>query len=115
MFRVSKYQDKSDYQSHYLGIVWAYLYPIIQILIYWLVFGVGLKKGTSGSVDYLTWMVIGITPWFYMNSVTLDASKSIYQQVGMVSKMKFPVSVLPSIKILTNLSSFWAMLACSII
>lgn len=70
MFRVSKYQDKSDYQSHYLGIVWAYLYPIIQILIYWLVFGVGLKKGTSGSVDYLTWMVIGITPWFYMNSVT---------------------------------------------
>lgn len=115
MFRVSKYEDKSDYQSHYLGIIWAYLYPIIQIMIYWLVFGVGLKKGTSGSVDYLTWMVIGITPWFYMNSVTLDASKSIYQQVGMVSKMKFPVSVLPSIKILTNLSSFWAMLACSII
>jgi teichoic acid transport system permease protein len=114
MFRISKYQDKSDYQSHYLGLVWEYLYPIIQIGIYWLVFGFGLKKGTSGGVDYLSWMVIGITPWFYMNSVVLDASKSIYLQVGMVSKMKFPVSVLPTIKVISNLSSFWAMLVVSI-
>lgn len=44
MFRISRYQDKSDYQSHYLGLVWEYLYPIIQIGIYWLVFGFGLKK-----------------------------------------------------------------------
>ncbi|UQS85451.1 ABC transporter permease [Apilactobacillus apisilvae] len=114
MFRISKYQDKSDYQSHYLGLIWEYLYPLIQIGIYWLVFGIGLKKGTSNGIDYLTWMVIGITPWFYMNAATLASSKSIYQQVGMVSKMKFPVSVLPTIKIISNLSSFWAMLIFSI-
>ncbi|MHA8137725.1 ABC transporter permease [Lactobacillaceae bacterium Scapto_B20] len=115
MFRISRYQDKSDYQSHYLGLVWEYLYPLIQIAIYWMVFGIGLKKGASEGVDYLSWMVIGITPWFFMNSVTLDASKSIYQQVGMVSKMKFPVSILPSIKIISNLSSFWTMLIFSIV
>ena len=115
MFRISKYQDMSDYQSHYLGLVWEYLYPLIQIGIYWLVFGIGLKKGTSTGIDYLSWMVIGITPWFYMNSVTNQASKSIYRQVGMVSKMKFPVSVLPTIKLISNLSSFWTMLAFSII
>lgn len=116
IFRISRYEDKAEYQSHYLGLMWEYLYPLIQIGIYWLVFGIGLKHGNSThGVNYLPWMVIGITPWFFMNRSTLDASKSIYQRVGMVSKMKFPVSVLPTIKIVGNLSSFWTMLVFSIV
>ncbi|KRM59409.1 ABC transporter permease [Secundilactobacillus malefermentans] len=116
IFRISKYEDMASYQSHYLGLVWEYLYPLIQIGIYWVVFGVGLKHGASmNGVSYLPWMVIGITPWFFMNRSVLDASKSIYQRVGMVSKMKFPVSILPTIKIVGNLSSFWTMLVFSII
>lgn len=115
IFRISSYEDRASYQSHYLGMVWEYLYPLIQISIYWLVFGVGLKHGQSNGVDYLPWMMIGITPWFFMNRATLDASKSIYQRVGMVSKMKFPVSALPTIKIVSNLSSFWTMLVISVV
>lgn len=115
IFRISSYEDKAEYQSHYLGLVWEYLYPLIQIGIYWLVFGVGLKhSNATGGVSYLPWMVIGITPWFYMNRATLDSSKSIYQRVAMVSKMKFPVSVLPTIKVISNLSSFWTMFIFSI-
>ena len=41
----------------------------------------------------------------------MDASRSVYQQVGLVSKMKFPVTVLPSIKIYGNLYSYWTMMA----
>lgn len=116
IFRISRYEDKAEYQSHYLGLLWEYLYPLIQIGIYWLVFGIGLKHGNkTGGVSYLPWMVIGITPWFFMNRATLDSSKSIYERVGMVSKMKFPVSVLPTIKIVSNLSSFWTMLVFTII
>ncbi|MCF6514977.1 ABC transporter permease [Lactobacillus sp. S2-2] len=114
IYRVSRYEDKASYQSHYLGLMWEYLYPLIQIGIYWLVFGVGLKGNTGHSANYLPWMVIGITPWFFMNRVVLDASKSIYQRAGLVSKMKFPVSALPSIKLVSNLSSFWTMLIFSI-
>ncbi|PWG00763.1 ABC transporter permease [Levilactobacillus bambusae] len=115
IFRISRYSDKSQYQSHYLGLVWQYLYPLIQIAIYWLVFGIGLKSGNNmNGISYLPWMVIGYTVWFYMNRVTLDGSKSITSRVGMVSKMKFPMSVLPTIKLVSNLSSFWTMLVFSI-
>ncbi|AQW22126.1 Teichoic acid translocation permease TagG [Lentilactobacillus curieae] len=116
IFRISRYEDKAEYQSHYLGLVWEYLYPLIQIGIYWVVFGVGLKHGSSThGVGYLPWMVIGITPWFFMNRAVLDASKSIYERVGMVSKMKFPVSVLPTIKVVSNLTTFWTMLVFTIL
>ncbi|MGX6428365.1 ABC transporter permease [Levilactobacillus yonginensis] len=115
IFRISRYEDQASYQSHYLGLAWEYLYPLIQIGIYWLVFGVGLKHGQPlNGVGYLPWMVIGITPWFFMNRATLDASKSIYQRVNMVAKMKFPVSALPTIKVVSNLSSFWTMMVFSI-
>ncbi len=113
--RMSKFDDKATYQSHYLGLAWEFLNPLIQIGIYYLVFGVALRRGDPmPGVPYLPWMVLGITPWLYMNKTVLDASKSVYQQVGLVSKMKFPVSVLPSIKIVGNLASFWTMLAFSI-
>lgn len=110
--RMAKYDDRANYQSHYLGLAWEFLNPLIQIGIYYLVFGVALKRGDPmPGVPYLPWMVMGIAPWLYMNKTTLDASKSIYQQVGLVSKMKFPINVLPSIKIMGNLYSFWTMMA----
>lgn len=113
--RMAKYDDRATYQSHYLGLAWEFLNPLIQIGIYYLVFGVALRRGDPmPGIPYLPWMVTGIAPWMYMNKTTLDASKSVYQQVGLVSKMKFPVSVLPSIKIMGNLYSFWTMMAFAV-
>lgn len=114
--RMAKYDDRATYQSHYLGLAWEFLNPLIQVGIYYLVFGVALRRGDPiPGVPYLPWMVLGIAPWLYMNKTTLDASRSVYQQVGLVSKMKFPVSVLPSIKIYGNLYSFWTMIAFGLV
>lgn len=109
--RISKYEEKATYQSHYLGLVWQFLNPAIQIGIYYLVFGLGVNGGRSvDGVPFIIWMLIGIIAWFFINGSVLGASNSIYRQVGMVSKMKFPVSVLPSVNISSNLVSYrWMM------
>ncbi|AYW48766.1 Teichoic acid translocation permease TagG [Tetragenococcus osmophilus] len=112
IFRMSRYEDKADYQSHYLGLAWQILNPAIQVGIYYLVFGVGLRQGQEvGDVPFIVWMLIGITAWFYVNSSILGASNSIYKQISLVSKMKFPVSVLPTTNIVGNLSSYFPMVA----
>ncbi len=112
IFRMSRYEDKATYQSHYLGLAWQILNPAIQIGIYYLVFGVGVNQNREISgVPFIVWMLIGITAWFYMNTSILGASNSIHRQVGMVAKMKFPVSVLPTINIVSNLSSYFPMVA----
>lgn len=62
-------------------------------------------------VPFIIWMLIGIIDWFFINSSILGCSNSIYKQVGMVSKMKFPVSILPSVNMVSNLVSYkWMML-----
>ncbi|MHC5268039.1 ABC transporter permease [Enterococcus sp. LJL98] len=110
IFRMSRYEDKATYQSHYLGLAWQILNPAIQVGIYYLVFGLGMNQGKEiEGVPYIVWMLIGITAWFYISSSILGASNSIHRQVGMVAKMKFPVSVLPTINIVSNLSSYFPM------
>lgn len=110
--RVSKYEEKATYQSHYLGLLWQFLNPLIQIGIYYLVFGLGVNGGRSvDGVPFIVWMLIGIVVWFFVNKSLLGGSNSIYKKVGMVSKMKFPVSILPTINMASNIVSYWWMMA----
>ncbi|MCF1684853.1 ABC transporter permease [Tetragenococcus halophilus] len=112
ILRMSRYEDKADYQSHYLGLAWQILNPAIQVGIYYLIFGVGLRQGQEvGEVPFILWMLIGVTVWFYVNKSILGASNSIFKQISLVSKMKFPVSILPTINIVSNLSSYFPMVA----
>ena len=109
--RISKYEEKATYQSHYLGLVWQFLNPAIQVGIYYFVFGLGLHQGKEvDGVPFIIWMLIGIIAWFFINSSILGSSNSIYSQVGLVSKMKFPVSILPSVNITSNFVSYRAMM-----
>lgn len=81
---------------------------------WYLLFSLWARVNGNRKVDgvpFIIWMLIGITAWFYINSSVLGASNSIHRQVGMVAKMKFPVSILPSINIISNLSSYIPMVA----
>lgn len=116
IFRVSKYEDRATYQSHYLGIAWEFLNPMIQIGIYYLVFGVALHAGQQiDGVNYFAWMMVGIAPWLFINASVLGMSRSVYEKVGLVAKMKFPVSVLPTIRMISQMTAYWVMFGFSII
>lgn len=114
IYRIAKYEDKASYQSHYLGMVWQYLNPAIQVGVYFLVFGMGMRAGKAG-VPYIVWMIVGIVPWFFINSSILGTSRSVFSKLGVVSKMKFPISILPTVNIVSNFTAYLAMMVIVII
>lgn len=116
IFRMSKYEESATYQSHYLGLLWQILNPLIQVGIYYLIFGLGLRGGRNvDGVPYIVWMLLGLIPWIYITQSFTGASRSIYRQVNLASKMKFPVSVLPTITIVSNLTNFFPMIVVVIV
>lgn len=101
--RLSVYEVKSTNNNNYLGLVWEVLNPLIQMSIYWFVFGFGIRGGQGvDGVPFIYWLSAGLVVWFFVNPTILQASKSIYTRLNMVSKMNFPMSVIPSYVIMSN-------------
>lgn len=114
--RLSAYEMKSANSSNYLGILWEIINPMIQIAIYWFVFGFGIfdREGV-GEHPFLPWLMAGIVVWFFVNPATTQVSKSIYSRMNMVSKMNFPMSVIPSYVIFAKLYQHFMLLVVIII
>lgn len=110
IFRLAKYDIKSAYQMHYLGTIWQFLNPVIQVAAYWFVFGIGIRRGQPvGDVPFIIWLIVSIVPWFFISSSINQGTKSIHSKVNLVSKMKFPFSILPSVTIVKNAYNFIVM------
>lgn len=104
--RLSLFEMKSANTNNYLGILWEIINPMIQLSIYWFVFGEGIRKGEPiGDVPFVYWMITGMVVWFFVNPAILQASKSIYTRINFISKMSFPMSVIPTYVIVSKLYS----------
>lgn len=114
--RMSRYESKANFQNHYLGMLWEIINPLLQVGTNFLIFGVGIAGNRNvGTVPFFTWMIIGMSCWMFMNASIMGTARSVRQNVGLVSKMKFPVSTLPSINIARNLPDFFVMITLSVI
>jgi len=106
--RLSLYELKSKNKNNYLGILWELLNPLIQILIYWFVFGsirqrADVEIAPDYNVPFILWLVVGFTLWIFFYQSTIQGSKSIYSRLLMLSKMNFPMSVIPNVVIFSQL------------
>ncbi|MXI40310.1 ABC transporter permease, partial [Escherichia coli] len=120
IMRLAVYETKSKYQMNYLGVLWQFLDPLIQMLAYWFVFGMGIRGGQPiviGGVEipFIIWMLAGLIPWFFISPTILDGSNSVFKRINMVSKMNFPISALPSVVIMSNLFSYFVMMGVYLI
>jgi teichoic acid transport system permease protein len=108
ILRLSAFEMKSAHTNNYLGRLWEILNPIIQLAIYWLVFGIGVRGGqeiqmeNGDQVPFFIWMVTGMIVWFFVNPAISHSSKSIYTRIQLISKMSFPMSAIPSFVIMAN-------------
>jgi teichoic acid transport system permease protein len=111
ILRITSYDMKSKYQMHYLGLLWQFITPVAKIMVYWFVFGLGIRGGAPvGEVPYFIWLIVGLIPWFFISPTLIEGSDSLYKKVNLVSKMKFPVSVLPVISIVSNTFNLLVMM-----
>lgn len=99
--RLSLYELKSQNKSNYLGMAWEVINPVIQVLIYWFVFGsirqrADVEVAPGMEVPFITWLLGGFILWIFFFQSTIQGSKSIYSRLRMLSKMNFPMSVIPS-------------------
>ena len=94
---------RSRYLGSYLGLLWAFIQPVVTILIFWFVFEVGFKSAPVGDFPFILWLITGIIPWFFFSDSWSSGTSSVLENSYLVKKIVFRVSMLPVVKLLSAL------------
>ena len=94
---------KSRYSGSAFGILWAFIQPLVTVLVFWFVFQLGFRNSPVGDVEYILWLIAGYIPWTFFNDSIMASSNVMYEYSYLVKKMKFKVWMLPIIKIFSSL------------
>ncbi|MEW9991037.1 ABC transporter permease [Clostridium butyricum] len=104
IWNLSKNDFKTKYAGSYLGIIWAFVQPIVTILVYWFVFQFGLRAVSPiKDVPYILWFMSGLVPWFFFQDSLLSATNCMIEYSYLVKKVVFKISILPIVKIISAL------------
>lgn len=101
LFSLAKNDFKAKYAGSALGAVWAFINPIITVLIYWFVFQVAFGNADIGNVPYVIWLVSGIIPWFFISEAWGGATGSLIDYSYLVKKVVFKVELLPYVRVIS--------------
>lgn len=100
---------RGRYKGSVLGFLWTFVNPLLQLLVYTMVFSVIMKNGIE---KYYIYLFVGLVPWIFFSTSVTSGANSILMSKDMVKKIYFPREVLP-ISVVT--SGFINMLFCFII
>lgn len=105
IWKLAKNDFKTRFAGSYLGIVWAFVQPVVTILVYWIVFEKGLNAKAEMLADgteapYVLWLTAGLVPWFYFSEALSNGTTALLEYNYLVKKVVFKISILPIIKII---------------
>ena len=94
---------KIRYAGSYLGIIWGFIQPLINLLVMWFVFQVGFKSKPVEDFPFILWLICGMIPWTFFSDALTNATNSLIEYNYLVKKIVFRVSILPIVKIISSL------------
>ncbi|MFV0465965.1 MAG: ABC transporter permease [Lachnospiraceae bacterium] len=83
---------RGRYKNSILGFLWTFINPLMQIIIYTIVFSQIFKMDVDKYYLYLTVVMI---PFVFFSSSMTGGSMSVVNQKDLVKKIYFPREVLP--------------------
>jgi lipopolysaccharide transport system permease protein len=94
---------KLRYKRSNLGLVWSLLNPLLQLLVFSLVFTFIVPIQMP---HYTIFLFIGILVWTWFAAALYAATTCIVENPSMIRHPGFPVSILPVITVTSNLIHF---------
>lgn len=101
ILELAKNDFRAKYTNSILGIVWAFAVPFSTILIMWFVFEFGFRSAPVDDVPFILFYIPAFLAWNYFSDAFSSASGCLWEYSYMIKKMRFRVSVLPIVKLIS--------------
>jgi lipopolysaccharide transport system permease protein len=82
------------YRQTALGMSWLFLRPVVNMLLLSLVFG-RLVQVPSDNIPYPLFSLAALLPWGFFSNAVLRSSRSLVDNMHVISKVYFPRLVIP--------------------
>lgn len=93
------------YRQSALGFLWAFVPPLLQMVVFTAIFGRVAKLGPEG-VPYPIFSYVALVPWTYFTRALSNSSESLLVGKNLFSKVYFPRLVLPLTSVISGLFDF---------
>lgn len=103
ILRLGKNDFKTRFAGSYLGIIWAFIQPVVTVLVYWFVFQVGFRSSPVGNFPFVLWLTTGMVPWFFFSEAWNAGTNSLTDYSYLVKKVVFNISTIPVVKVVSAL------------
>lgn len=101
ILNLAKNDFKTKFAGSYLGIIWAFVQPVIMILVYWFALGVGLRSGDTMDYPFVLWLMCGLVPWFFFSEALGSGTNALTEYSYLVKKVVFKIDILPIVKLIS--------------
>lgn len=116
LFHVLAWRDLAvRYKQTVIGIAWALIRPLLNMVILTVIFGKIAKLPSEGNAPYALMVFAGMLPWNFFSSALSEASNSLVGNANLISKVYFPRIIVPFASIVVAFVDFlisFAILLC---
>ena len=110
------YKTQADLRAEaaktYIGFLWWVLDPLMFMMIFYVVFGLLLKRATP---DFVPFLLIGLVSWRWFQNTISHGATAILGGRGLMQQVYLPKAILPLVVILTDLVKFGVVLGLMLI
>lgn len=99
----TKKEIRGRYKQSFLGVLWSFLNPLLQLLVYSVVFGALLA---SGDDTYYIYVCVGLIPWTFFTTTVTQGTLSVIINDNIVKKVYFPREILPISSVISGAINF---------
>ncbi len=89
------------YRGSMAGLFWTVIHPLLLMLTYFFIFALVLKvrfgpgPEAAGPINFLLYFVCGMLPWLAFNEALARAPSVVLEHRTLVTRVLFPVEILP--------------------
>ena len=87
-----KKEVRSKYKNSFLGVIWSFLNPLLQILVYCIIFSLILSNKKE---HYEIFLCCGIIPWTFFSAAINKAAFTFVENGNIIKKVYFPREIIP--------------------
>jgi len=93
------------YKQTVIGIIWAFIRPVLTMVVFTIVFG-KIAKLPSDGIPYPLLVFSAMLPWQFFSSSLSESSNSLIGNANLISKIYFPRIVIPASSVIVSFVDF---------